>query len=446
MTATPRLLRLTNPAMRGEDVRLVQQRLAALGLAPGAADGVFGARTADAVRAFQRSRALNVDGMVGPVTLAAIMEQRSTTSDWRSEIAPMVPQLMEWHGAPVGSGARRWKLGTRGIEIENAQGLTGLVAARLAMVRRCWQAHGAALAEAAIAQRVPVELLLATACTESGGRADAVREEPGFVSDIETPHRVSPGLMQTLISSAREALRDPAVDRAALLRPAVSAAAGGAFIRRQAMGGRNPTGFDPPLVAIAYNAGSLRAAANNPWGLVQTRRGDALWHADEFVACFSAAWQVLDGDRPAADVPAFVTLMLPRLAPADSGLRPQDRAKLAGLHPDLVRVVERARQDVPFIVVEGLRTAERQRELVAAGRSKTMKSRHLTGHAVDLAPWVDDGDGVAQAGELRWDRAQMEPVVAAIKQAAEQLGVAMRHGHDWGWDSPHHELDRVVYP
>lgn len=445
MTATPRLLRLTDPKMRGEDVRLVQQRLAKLGFTPGAADGVYGVNSVEAVKAFQAARGLAVDGMVGPVTLAAIMQQRSTPTDWRAEMTPLLPPLMEWHTAPVGAGTRSWKLGAGGIAIENAQGLPALVTARLPMVQRCWQAHRQAFIATAIAQRVPVELLLATACTESGGRADAVREEPGFVSDEETPHRVSPGMMQTLISTAREALRDPAIDRAALLRPEVSLAAGAAFIRRQAMGGRTPTGFDPPLVAIAYNAGSLRLAANNPWGMVQTRRGDALWHADEFVACFNAAWQLLESDRPAAEVPAFVTLLSAPPQPWPD-LRPQDRKKLAGLHPHLVRVVERARRDVPFIVVEGLRSAERQRELVARGASKTMNSRHLTGHAVDLVPWVDDGDGRPEAGELRWDRAQMVPVVDAMKRAAAELGVPMRHGHDWGWDSPHHELDRAVYP
>ena len=75
-------------------------------------------------------------------------------------------------------------------------------------------------------------LLLATACAESGGRADAVREEPGYAGDEATPQRVSPGLMQTLIGTAREALGDPSLDRARLLDPAVSLLAGAAVIRR----------------------------------------------------------------------------------------------------------------------------------------------------------------------------------------------------------------------
>lgn len=126
-------------------------------------------------------------------------------------------------------------------------------------------------------------------------------------------------------------------------------------------------------------------------------------------------------------------------------LLPRDRERLRGVHPDLVRVVERARCSTSFIVLEGLRSRERQAQLVAAGRSKTMNSRHLTGHAVDLAPWADDGDGVVENGELKWTRDAMAPVVLVMRQAAASLGIAMVHGHDWGWDSPHHELDRRIY-
>ena len=66
------------------------------------------------------------------------------------------------------------------------------------------------------------------------------------------------------------------------------------------------------------------------------------------------------------------------------------RARLEGVHPDLVRVVERAIEltEVDFTVLEGLRNVSRQKELVAAGASQTMNSRHLTGHAVDLGALV----------------------------------------------------------
>jgi peptidoglycan L-alanyl-D-glutamate endopeptidase CwlK len=112
-------------------------------------------------------------------------------------------------------------------------------------------------------------------------------------------------------------------------------------------------------------------------------------------------------------------------------------SNLEGVHPDLVAVVNRAIQITKsdFVVIEGVRSRQRQKELVAKGASKTMNSRHLTGHAVDIAPWP-----------ITWEKQAFIPIVEAMKQAADELGIVVVHGHDWGWDSPHHELDRKVYP
>ena len=131
-----------------------------------------------------------------------------------------------------------------------------------------------------------------------------------------------------------------------------------------------------------------------------------------------------------------------------SPLSTRDQQRLAGVHPDLVRVVERARLAVPFIVVEGLRTKERQAKLVAIGASRTLNSRHLTGHAVDLAYWLDDGDGLPETGEVRWDWPLARKLAAALKAAAEAEGVALAWGGDWSSfpDGPHFELDRRSYP
>ena len=120
-------------------------------------------------------------------------------------------------------------------------------------------------------------------------------------------------------------------------------------------------------------------------------------------------------------------------------LTPRDLARLKGLHPDLVRVVGRARRDVEFYVAQGLRTVEEQRELVARGASRTMNSRHLTGHAVDLYP-------VSDVPIPKMTMRDMAPVISAMRRAAEAEGVAVVHGADWGWDHPHHELDRRAYP
>jgi len=113
---------------------------------------------------------------------------------------------------------------------------------------------------------------------------------------------------------------------------------------------------------------------------------------------------------------------------------------LEGVHPDLVRVVHRALALTPtdFLITEGLRTRKRQQELVAAGASKTLNSRHLTGHAIDFAPIV--------AGKVRWDWPLFHPIAAAFQRAATELGVAIVWGGHWKFrDGPHIELNRNVY-
>ncbi len=114
--------------------------------------------------------------------------------------------------------------------------------------------------------------------------------------------------------------------------------------------------------------------------------------------------------------------------------------RLQGVHPDLVAVVKRAitLSEIDFTVTEGLRTKERQAQLVKSGASRTMNSRHVTGHAVDLAAWVEG---------IRWDWPLYPKLAAAMKQAASELGVAIIWGGDWRTfkDGPHFELDRRVY-
>jgi peptidoglycan L-alanyl-D-glutamate endopeptidase CwlK len=116
--------------------------------------------------------------------------------------------------------------------------------------------------------------------------------------------------------------------------------------------------------------------------------------------------------------------------------------KLEGVHPDLVRVVKRAIKQTPtdFVVTEGLRTVERQRQLLAAGASKTMKSRHITGHAVDIAPYVN--------GSVHWDWPLFYPLAKAIKAAAAAEGVPIEWGGDWRTfkDGPHWQLPWAQYP
>lgn len=116
--------------------------------------------------------------------------------------------------------------------------------------------------------------------------------------------------------------------------------------------------------------------------------------------------------------------------------------ELEGIHPDLRKVVNMALSltEVDFIITDGLRTIEEQREYVRRGASKTMRSRHLSGHAVDFVAY----DGRAATYDLK----MMRKVAAAFKLAAMNLKIPIEWGGDWKSfvDTPHIELSRKVYP
>jgi peptidoglycan LD-endopeptidase CwlK len=116
--------------------------------------------------------------------------------------------------------------------------------------------------------------------------------------------------------------------------------------------------------------------------------------------------------------------------------------RMQKVHPDLVKVVMLAIEltEVDFGVTEGVRTIEKQREYFAKGASKTMNSRHLTGHAVDLVAYI--------GAEVRWDWPLYHKIADAMKRAANSLNVPIVWGGDWKSfkDGPHFELDRRSYP
>lgn len=112
------------------------------------------------------------------------------------------------------------------------------------------------------------------------------------------------------------------------------------------------------------------------------------------------------------------------------------KSKLIGVHPDLVKIVNRAIQltTQDFTVYEGVRTLERQKQLKASGASKTLDSMHIPatdrsgktttvyGHAVDLVPWI--------GGKPVWDWNGCYKIAYAMDQAATELGLA--HILCWG--------------
>lgn len=117
-------------------------------------------------------------------------------------------------------------------------------------------------------------------------------------------------------------------------------------------------------------------------------------------------------------------------------------SRLEGVHPDLVRVVKKAAamSSLDFTVLEGLRTVARQKQLKDLGATKTMNSRHITGHAVDLAPMV--------GGTVRWDWPLYHQLAVIVKDAAKAENVPITWGGDWRTfkDGPHWELPWKQYP
>lgn len=130
------------------------------------------------------------------------------------------------------------------------------------------------------------------------------------------------------------------------------------------------------------------------------------------------------------------------------------REKLQGVHPDLVRAVEKAALicDQPFAVFEGVRSVARERSLIAKGFSKLknpFRCRHvpttdakygLVSHAVDLVPLI--------GGKPQWLWPHIYPVARAMKAAAAQEHVVIEWGGDWKTikDGPHYQLPWNLYP
>ena len=119
---------------------------------------------------------------------------------------------------------------------------------------------------------------------------------------------------------------------------------------------------------------------------------------------------------------------------------------LKGIHPALINVANKAAEmmeELPnysFVITQGLRTLEEQKRLLAENKSKTLKSKHLTGHAFDIAVFID--------GKLTWEYKHYKKVADVILEAAEELNVEMEWGGNWKSfvDAPHFQLDPAKYP
>lgn len=141
----------------------------------------------------------------------------------------------------------------------------------------------------------------------------------------------------------------------------------------------------------------------------------------------------------------------------DAILRPKwtlsqrDKDRLEGVHQDMLAIVHYAARvsDVEFHIpiTGGVRTIEMQRDLLQRGKTKTLNSRHLTGHAVDIYA-VDD------KGAASWDHKLIMKVHEAFESAAAYFDIPLRWGGDWDRDGVserrendyvHHELPAREY-
>ncbi len=115
---------------------------------------------------------------------------------------------------------------------------------------------------------------------------------------------------------------------------------------------------------------------------------------------------------------------------------------LLGVHPDLVRVIRLALHYslVPFSITEGLRSMARQRDLLREGKSQTLRSRHLTGHAVDVV--------AMPAGVVSWEWDYYAQIAVAVRRAARECGINVEWGGEWKTlkDGPHFQLPFKDYP
>lgn len=111
------------------------------------------------------------------------------------------------------------------------------------------------------------------------------------------------------------------------------------------------------------------------------------------------------------------------------------------MNPSLIAVAEEAANNLPFsiAVIEGLRTKERQLELFNSGRSRTLKSKHLDGRALDIAPYLPS------KGFLWGDKKKFKEMVAELLAASRRLKIKIRSGSDWDMNGVIDEEELSAY-
>ncbi len=276
-----RTLRYDTPMLQGGDVAGLQLRLLELGYSHvGEPDGWYGRQTERAVQEFQRRRGLSASGIVDRTTWQRLFDE---PDDVPPKTAPWISALSDLMFPHRFHDSVEWLVTPSGVQILGRPSIERWMGG-VEKLSAVWRRHDEAIVAAAERFNVPVELILSTIMTESNGDPRALRQEPGFRSDQATPHKVSAGMMQTLISTAESALGVSGITRQWLYVPANSISAGTAYIAQQ----WSATRYDPPKVACAYNAGGLyyNDAQANRWRMRQYPIGTS-HHADRFVKWFN---------------------------------------------------------------------------------------------------------------------------------------------------------------
>ncbi len=124
----------------------------------------------------------------------------------------------------------------------------------------------------------------------------------------------------------------------------------------------------------------------------------------------------------------------------------RSKNNLKGVHPVLINIVNKAveiiTEDLPeysFVITSGVRTMEEQKKLLAEKKSQTLDSYHITGHAIDVALFLN--------GKITWNLKDYKKLADIIKQAAKDLGYDIVWGGDWKTfkDGVHFQIDRSKY-
>lgn len=362
MPSFSRPLSVQSPMLRGTDVLAAQRALRSLGfdVQP---DGVFGPGTARAVQAFRQKRGLGGGEDLDNQTWDGLFAEpvATATADF--------PGVMKQLGTPHQyRDSVTWYLGPEGIAVSTMEAV-GTPGEPLT-VRRIMKDYGAAITESCLKHGLPVELVIATIATESSGNPNARREEPGYVSDSVTPDKVSVGLMQTLISTARHTMNDSTIDDPWLRIPANSIAAGVAYIAWKI----GETGYDPPKVACAYNAGGLYydPSPGNRWRMRQYPIGTSA-HADRFVAYFNDTIFSLRTDPTQIGGPSFVS----RLATAVAEAKSDPQIERLDLQPTARRAAYALKLKHPQVI------------FTSGRRSKADQARAMSQNVVLQRDWIE---------------------------------------------------------